>query len=135
MANNKFLGTDLLVYIDGEPIAHSRKASFKMNRQLADSTTKDSIEGWTESLESLKSWEVSTEGLAVWGDSGKWYDMITNGTAVTISFKPTTQESGDITFSGMAFAESVEINSEMGEVVTYSINFKGTGKLNAIPKA
>ena len=135
MANTKFLGTDLLVYIGATPIAHSRKASFKLNSQLADATTKDSDGAFTEYLPSLKSWEVSTEGLAVWGDMSQWVDAITNGTPLAISFKPTNQATGDITLSGTAFLESCEINAENGEVVTYSVNFKGSGKLISTPKA
>ena len=135
MANTKFLGTDLLVYIGNEAIAHSRKASFKLNAQLADATTKDSAGAFTEYLPSLKSWELSTEGLAVWGDMGEWYNAITNGTPLTVSFKPTNQVTGDITLSGVAYLESFEVNAENGEVVTYSVSFKGSGVLTATPKA
>lgn len=139
MANTKFLGTDLLVYITTSgtttPIAHSRKASFKLNSQLADATTKDSEGGFTESLAGLRSWELSTEGLAVWGSMAQWYNAIANGTPLQVSFKPTNQESGDINLSGTAFLESFEVNAENGEVVTYSVNFKGSGVLLATPLA
>ena len=138
--NTKFLGTDLLVYITtsggtATAIAHSRKASFKLNSQLADATTKDSEGAFTEYLPSLKSWELSTDGLAVWGNMGQWYDAIAAGTPMQISFKPTNQTTGDITLSGTAFLESFEISAENGEVVTYSVSFKGSGKLTSTPKA
>jgi predicted secreted protein len=135
MANTKFLGTDLMVYVGATPIAHSRSASFKISTALADSTTKDSAGSFTEFLPSIKSWELSTEGLAVWGEMGQWIDAITHGTPLTVSFKPTNQVAGEITLSGTVFLESCEINADNGEVVTYSVSFKGSGMLTSTPKA
>lgn len=135
MANSKFLGTDLLVYIGATPIANSRSASFKVTSQFADSTTKDSVGAFSESIPSIKSWEISTEGLAVWGEIDQWIDAVSNGTQLTISFKPLNQVTGDIAYSGTAFVESCEVNADNAEVVTYSVQFKGSGALTQTPKA
>jgi len=135
MANTKFLGTDLLIYVGSTPIAHSRTASFKVSANLVDSTTKDSIGAWTEQLSATKSWELSTEGLAVWGSIDQWVDAITAGTPLQVSFKTLNQVTGDITYSGTAFVESCDITAPNAEVVTYSVNFKGSGPLVSTPKA
>jgi predicted secreted protein len=141
MANtNQFLGSDLMVYIGtggtATPIAYSRKCSFKLNSQLADSTTKSSEGAYTEYLPSLKSWELSTEGLAAWGSNvSQFFDAINNGTGLQVQFKPSNLTTGDIVFSGKVYVESFEIQADNGEVVTYSVSFKGSGKLSATPTA
>lgn len=135
MANTKFLGTDLMVYIGAVPVANSRSATFKMSQQLADSTTKDSDGAFTEFIPSIKSWELSTEGLAVWGATDQFSDAIINGTALTVQFKPKTATTGNVIYSGTVYVESYEITGDNGEVVTYSVNFKGSGKLSVAASA
>jgi len=136
MANTqKFLGTDLLVYIGSVAVGHSRSASLKMSSQLADATTKDSTDAFTEYIPSIKSWEISTEGLLVWGDVNQWYNAIKDGTPLTISFKPSLAATGDLILSGVAYLENFEVSADNGEVVTYSVSFKGSGVLDGTPKA
>jgi len=135
MANTKFLGTDLMVYIGAVPVANSRSATFKMSQQLADSTTKDSDGAFTEFIPSIKSWELSTEGLAVWGATDQFSDAIINGTLLNVQFKPKTATTGNVVYSGTVYAESYEITGDNGEVVTYSVNFKGSGKLSVAASA
>lgn len=129
-----FNGSNLLFYIGtgntATPIAVSRTASISLAATTVDTTTKDSVGGWAESLMVGRSWSGSVGGLVVWGApvtvfSSAMFDR----TLLDIQFKRKDAVAGDIIFSGAAWIESFDMEASQDEAVTYAVKFTGCGPL------
>ena len=111
-------------------LLHATSASLSVNREMIDSTTKDSS-GWSESLPGLKSWELSGDGFVDFAtDAGLEADeliaeMISASPEVTVQFGI----SGTRTYTGSAFITSVSLDAGVEENATYSISLTGTSTL------
>ena len=132
-----FNGTNLVVLVGSEVVAHSTSCSLSVSADLPDSTTKSSG-GWADQIGGLKSWSLTTDGLATVDPSGASYivgDIFTawsNRTAVQVKFTTvsgSTPVTGDLIWYGSAFIESLDITADMESPATYSVSFTGTGIL------
>ena len=133
-----FNGTNLVVLVGSEVVAHSTSCSLSVSVDLPDSTTKSS-QGWAEQIGGLKSWSLTTDGLATVDPTGATYivgDIFTAlaaRTAVTVKFTTVSTGStviaGDLVWSGLAFIESLDVTADMESPATYSVSFTGTGVL------
>ena len=132
-----FNGTQLVVLVGTEVIAHATSCSLSVSADLPDATTKQSG-GWAAEIAGLRSWSLTTDGLATVEPTGTDYivgDIFTalNGrTSVTVKFTTangSTVIAGDLVWSGSAFVESLDITADMESPVTYSASFTGTGVL------
>jgi len=122
-------GTNLVVLVDGNPVAHAQSHSITMSESHRNTTSKDSA-GWEEVLEGLRSWSVSGDGLCAFDGTYTVDDLttlFTGRTAVTVRF--TTSTSGDYYWTGDARLESLDISAPNEDNATYSFSFKGTGAL------
>ena len=128
--------TDVVLKIDVDAgssyvkILHATTANLTINREMRDSTTKDSL-GWSESLAGLKSWELSGDGFVDFDNSGTGIEtdelitqMIDNAPVVTVEFG-----NSEKTYTGSAFITSISIDAGVEENSTYSISLQGTGAL------
>jgi predicted secreted protein len=132
-----FNGTNLVVLVGSEVIAHSTSCSLSVSADLPDATTKSSG-GWAEEIAGLRSWSLTTDGLATVEPTGTSYvvgdifSALNGRTAVTVKFTTATGSTlvvGDLAWSGLAFVESLDITADMESPVTYSASFTGTGVL------
>lgn len=132
-----FNGTNLVVLVGNEVVAHSTSCSLSVSVDLPDSTTKSS-QGWAEQIGGLKNWSLTTDGLATVDPAGASYvvgDIFTQlaaRTAVTVKFTTvsgSTPVVGDLIWSGLAFIESLDVTADMESPATYSVSFTGTGQL------
>jgi predicted secreted protein len=132
-----FNGTNLVVLVGTEVVAHSTSCSLSVSADLPDSTTKSSG-GWAEEIGGLKSWSLTTDGLATVSPAGADYvvgDIFTawsNRTTVQVKFTTvsgSTPVTGDLIWYGSAFIESLDITADMESPATYSVSFTGTGIL------
>jgi predicted secreted protein len=133
-----FNGTNLVVLVGSEVVAHSTSCSLSVSVDLPDSTTKNS-QGWADHIGGLKSWSLTTDGLATVDPTGATYivgDIFTAlaaRTAVTVKFTTVSTGStviaGDLYWSGLAFIESLDVTADMESPATYSVSFTGTGAL------
>jgi predicted secreted protein len=132
-----FNGTNLVVLVGSEVIAHSTSCSLSVSADLPDATTKQSG-GWAEEIGGLRSWSLTTDGLATVEPTGTNYvvgdifSALNSRTAVTVKFTTATGSTvivGDLAWSGLAFVESLDITADMESPVTYSASFTGTGVL------
>ena len=133
-----FNGTNLVVLVGTEVVAHSTSCSLSVSVDLPDSTTKSS-QGWADQIGGLKSWSLTTDGLATVDPTGATYivgDIFTAlaaRTAVTVKFTTVSTGStviaGDLVWSGLAFIESLDVTADMESPATYSVSFTGTGVL------
>jgi predicted secreted protein len=132
-----FNGTNLVVLVGSEVIAHATSCSLSVSADLPDATTKQSG-GWAEEIGGLRSWSITTDGLATVEPTGTNYvvgdifSALNGRTSVTVKFTTATGStpiSGDLIWSGSAFVESLDITADMESPVTYSASFTGTGVL------
>jgi predicted secreted protein len=133
-----FNGTNLVVLVGSEVIAHSTSCSLSVSVDLPDSTTKSS-QGWADQIGGLKSWSLTTDGLATVDPTGATYivgdifSALSQRTAVAVKFTTVSTGStvvpGDLVWSGSAFIESLDVTADMESPATYSVSFTGTGVL------
>jgi predicted secreted protein len=132
-----FNGTNLVVLVGSEVIAHSTSCSLSVSADLPDATTKSSG-GWAEEIGGLRSWSLTTDGLATVEPTnvnysvGDIFSALNGRTAVTVKFTTASGSTaivGDLAWSGLAFVESLDITADMESPVTYSASFTGTGQL------
>ena len=138
MATNGVInGTKFGVYAAGTKIAYATSASISMNHNLRDTSTKDSS-GWRDQLEAQRDWEVSVEGMLIFVDGSGgaianltmnelYSTYIATRTEFTLMFS--TEESGDIKWSGQAFLTSLSADTPNEDSSTWSGSFSGTGAL------
>ena len=135
MATTGKINTTLLAIYTGSgtgtKITHLNDCSLTMNHSPRNVSTKDSA-GWEEFLEGMRSWEMSASGLLSWDATNAPDDLFTTNintrTAVTVLF--TTAVTGDIVYSGSAWATNLEQSSPgQEETATFSMSFQGTGAL------
>lgn len=130
-----FNGSDLLFFIGSQPVAMSRTCSISIKTNMVDTTTKDSVGGWAESLPVGKSWTGKVDGLVVWGNVEQFSDAIIDRTLLQISFKKRDSVAGDPVYSGSAWIESFDMDAGQDAAVTYSIAFTGCGALSSTTSA
>jgi len=132
-----FNGTNLVVLVGSEVVAHSTSCSLSVSVDLPDATTKSS-EGWAQQIGGLKSWSLTTDGLATVDPTGANYvvgDIFTalkDRTTVTVKFTTVTGSTpvpGDLYWTGLAFIESLDVTADMESPATYSVSFTGQGVL------
>ncbi len=127
-----FNGTNLVVLVGTEVVAHSTSCSLSVSTDLPDSTTKDSG-GWAQQIQGLRSWSVSTDGLAVIESAAAGvnvedlFSSVSSRTDVTLTFS--TFVSGDKIWTGTAAVESLDFTGDMESPATFSASFTGTGAL------
>jgi len=138
MATNGVInGTKFGVYAAGTKIAYATSASISMNHNLRDTSTKDSS-GWRDQLEAQRDWEVSVEGMLIFVDGSGgaiagltmnelYSTYIASRTEFTLMFS--TEESGDIKWSGQAFLTSLSADTPNEDSSTWSGSFSGSGAL------
>ena len=128
-----FNGTNLIVKVDDKKIGHATSATFTVNADLPDATTKDSG-GWAENIHGLRSFSVSGDGLVDYSDDGTTTqgavsirDLILDRTSVTLYWG--TETVGDTIYTASAKVASIEETAEMESPVSYSFEFTGSGQI------
>lgn len=124
----KILGRALLLYVNGNAITHSKSADLTINGNLVDSTTKDSA-GWMEyEAAGNKGANLSTDALmaldATYG-VGDIFTLLAAGTSIT--WKYSTNTSGDEYFTGSGKIESLNLSANDGDLVQYSVSISVSG--------
>jgi predicted secreted protein len=132
-----FNGTNLVVLVGSEVIAHATSCSLSVSADLPDATTKQSG-GWAEEIPGLRSWSLTTDGLATVEPTGTNYvvgdifSALNGRTKLAVKFTTangSTAIAGDLYWEGDAYVESIDMTGDMESPVTYSVSFTGTGDL------
>jgi predicted secreted protein len=133
-----FNGTNLVVIVGTEAIAHATSCSLSTSVDLPDATTKQSG-GWANQIGGLRSWSLTTDGLVTVEPTGTNYvvgdifSQLKNRTTVQVKFTTvstgSTVVAGDLVWSGLAFIESLDMTADMESPATYSVSFTGFGEL------
>ena len=143
-AKQKIKGDDLMMFDNaGKSIAFATSHTLTISADTADTSTKDhGVWGSTE-VNKL-SWELSSDNLYVVDEFDKLVEAMMSRQPVKIYFglkkenDPTkTVADGDYenwtvasgAYSGDAIITSINANANTGENATYSVSYKGVGKL------
>ena len=122
-------------------------ATIHVSSQVEDSSTKDSVNDWTENEVVGLSWDASTESLVTLTDNGTngtlpqtLLALIINKTQVTLTFDQTTPGTNNnrtpvsptspIKCHGNAYLTDFTINSQNRQNVNCSCQFSGNGPLS-----
>lgn len=125
----KFNATDLILKVNGTPIAHSTSATLNINQSIIDATTKDSA-AWTEGLAGLRDWSIDCEGLTDYSASfgaDELADLIISRASATAEFG--TGASGDTKYSGEVNLASLTMDAPLEDVASFSGSLTGSGAL------
>jgi hypothetical protein len=120
---------ELLIKLDGKPLAFVQSCSLDMSTAFQDTTNKDSGD-FEESTPGLKSWGANGDGLvSIWADSSKsdvskLMDAWLNQTLISIVFN---SKDGAITYTGNAYIEKLSMSSKTKDTPTFSFSVKGSG--------
>lgn len=134
MATSVKLTKEFVVKYDGDVIARCTDFDFEVNKQTVDITSLDS-DGWRELLADMKEWRVNFNAMVTRGTVGATetdYDALMQ--EIKTSDDPavvavTTTTASDKFESGSAFLTSLRASGSVGDKVTYSGTFEGTGGL------
>lgn len=129
-------GSDLLIFIndgiDDYPIACQRGVNVTITSDNPDATCKQD-NGYTALLYGKRSFEISADALQSFNenmDLELLFDYYTNRTP--INFSIANDLFSDIYFTGEALITSIEANSPMEDIATYTITLQGDGQLQSL---
>ena len=123
-------------------VAASTNAVVHLSLQVEEDTTKDTVDDWIEQEPVGLNWDVQTEALVISDDeeTGFTPDQLVVGALYLITFSRTIGAAGEqnrdedssspINMSGVAILSDLQINSQNGELSTYTAQFTGHGELS-----
>lgn len=129
--SNFLSGTSFRVLVDDKTIAHETEASLSSSLDFKEVATKD-----TDGIEKTpgnQSWSISCNNLVMTDATttqqtiATLYALHKDKTKVAIQF--TTNDTGDMVFSGYAYIGTFNITSTNDENVSGDFSFEGTGGL------
>lgn len=132
----KFNGTMFKLFVDAATdveFDEQSELSIDVTVDSIDYTSKDSA-GWAETGNGLRHWSGSCTIIVDWQEASKKqykdiFTAITNRTNLSLIAKMTTETTGDVSLSGSAKIDSVNLTAPMEDKVTASFNFTGSGAL------
>jgi predicted secreted protein len=122
-------GNMIGIYVDDVLIACATSASLDLSTNMVDSTCKDN-DGAEQVTPGQKSWNMALDGMLAFDSDYGWVDLSEAWDANTLlTLKWGTGESGDPSYTGQAYIDTLSASAPLNEVTTYNVNFKGTGVL------
>ena len=133
-------GTNLRIFVGTEEIGRATECSLSTERDLPDSSNKDSL-GWAEHILGQKSWSMSSTAFLDFvpdGTDENFDSLLTTqfGTAqITIKFGVATGATvtGATEYSGTASIASMSLTAPNEDTNTFDIEFTGSGPLTSTP--
>ena len=126
-------GTDLRLYLDGNPIGHATSCTLSLSRETRETIDKDNVAGYATSEGGQRSYSISfenflsedttlnsttVEGLA---------DLVALFAGDSFAWRFSTDVTGDRDFSGTAFLTDLSMTAPVEENSTVSGTLTGTG--------
>jgi len=133
MPSGIYNGTKLRLGFDDKKLLHTTSCKIDFQTKLEEIATKDT--DGTVVIPSNYSWSASAEALVANLPSGDTthvtFDTLLAaqlaGTEIDINF--TTDETGDIIYTGKAYIENASITANVGESAKVSFSLKGNGNV------
>ncbi len=124
------IGGEILVYIEGTAIAHTKNATLTADRDFIASITKSSSANWEGNRPSTQRWSLDYDGLYVYNAAYGVSDIFAlqiAGTALSIKFAPNT--SGNNYFTGSAYFSGLTMEAPDEANTAFSGSLIGTDAL------
>lgn len=150
-------GGDLMLFINNKSIGYATSHSLSISADTKETSTKDSGGKWQTSEVGIISWTASSENLYANEAEGMTYsdlfDAMVARTPIDAVFtlegnstnletgKSDTVPTGGWTpkaktgYQGKVIITSIELNAPNGEDASFTVQFQGTGALEAVPTA
>ena len=127
-------------------VAASTNCTLHCALQVQEDTTKDTVDDWIEQEPVGLNWDVQTEALVISDDeseeSGIAASDLVVGALYNLTFTRTIGAAGEqnrdrdysspINMFGVAILSDLQINSQNGELSTYTAQFTGHGELEIV---
>lgn len=120
-----YSGKDGALSVDGTNVAMLQDWTVTQNANVIECSFMGS--DWVENKSGLKSWEGSATAYFADDSQAGAGNGITVGSQVALIFYP--EDGVDLKFSGNAVVTSIENSAAVGEIVSVSLSFTGTGAL------
>lgn len=140
-------GSNLMVFYGGKSLALATSHTINFTVNVSEVVTKDSGI-WSSAVATSIAWEGTSDNQAVALDYNALYDAMVERTPVDFVFgmptdwsvnglddnteywtEPATAEEDTIFYKGKAIITNLNLTAPAGDAATYSITFKGVGKL------
>lgn len=124
-------GNAVGIYKGDVLIGCATSASMDLSTAMIDSTCKDN-NGQEQVKPGQKSWSMALDGMLAFDTTPEegWMELYAAWEASTlVTVKWGTGVVGDPKYTGSAYIDSLSASAPLNEVVTYNINFRGTGVL------
>lgn len=129
------LSKEFVVLMDASVVGYATDFTFSVDKKIVDITTLSSA-GWTDNMVTDKNWSIDFNGLVsrTAGDSSRGYNYFMNSiltvdTSIAGVIKPTV--TGNQYWLGSGFLTGVKMQGSVGEKVTFSGSFVGSGPLSS----
>ena len=119
-------GRNLIISLDGMPVASSTGCDLQMERDFMEVCgPKDGA--WLQYLPTTLGWTVSSDGmLADMAAVKALHERMVSGQAVALRFYDSTFA---VLYKGAAFVKSLSFSGQVGSMAKYSISLQGSGAL------
>ena len=114
-------------------VAGQRDFELSVEASSTDASTKDSNDSWGAEMPGIKNWSISTGGLVVYGEESQQalLEALVKGDFLCVK---AVKVNGDGTYKnlygGLVSVPSYKESAPKDDMVTYSAELKGVGKLN-----
>lgn len=137
-----YKGDNLRVMVGGKCICQSTTCTVQINRNMDESSTKDSANLWAENEPGMGSWSIQCDSLTALTDNGSngettidLLDIILGGTKVQLTFDVTAGtmnrvgQNSAIKMTGYAYLNDTNIQAAHAQNSSTGYTFTGTGAL------
>ena len=123
-------GTNLVVTLNGVPVALAKECDIDITNAGRDITTKASA-GWKETAaDGLRSWKITGKGLIDFLSTPNFSTLFSYFTSrSTVTLVVGASGTGNKTYSGTAVIKSLKGGGPLEETAPYDFEFEGTGAL------
>lgn len=119
-------GNNLIVSLDGMPVASSTGCELQMEREFME-VCSPTDGAWLQYLPTTLGWTVSSDGLlADMAAVRALHERMVSGQAVALRFYDSTFA---VLYKGAAFVKSLRFSGQVGSMAKYSISLQGSGAL------
>jgi len=132
-------GTDMILVVAGEMVAHAKSHTISMVSEFKDVSSKSSGVWKDKMAMGRMDWSAKCDGLVSYDqllcNYEALYDAMITRTAVTLvscirgATTPETPKPTTIVYTGSAWITSLEKTAADQEAVTFSVSFEGDGAL------
>lgn len=138
---NIIQGSDLMAFMGGKSLAFATGCKLSINAETTETSHKDIGGDWTSETVKKLNWSVTSDNLYSEEGYSSLFDAMIAKQPIALVFATQTATADDEMpaggwapkansgYSGQALITNIEANAPDGDNATFSVTFKGVGKL------